>query len=104
MSNRIALYILQLCLITIGSAFTSNTNLFAKGHEKFKVALLLPASITDGGQNIPAINSIFTAYEKGVKSVNLDAEIRRSYESLRTVEKTFSLKDDWLFFCCPEIL
>ena len=192
MQNRIALYILQVCLITIGAIFTTNTPLFAKGHEKFKVALLLPASITDGGwnalaydglkaiekelgakishvesrtptdqeahfrdyaldgydlifghgfeyqdpakavapdfpetvfitstgstvtdniapmvfgieepayllgiiagsmtktnkigivggQNIPAINSIFTAYEKGVKSVNSDAEIRRAY-------------------------
>lgn len=32
-----------------------------------------------GGQNIPAINSTFLAFEGGVKSVNPDAEVRRSY-------------------------
>ena len=32
-----------------------------------------------GGQNIPAINSAFVAFERGVKSVDSDAEIRRSY-------------------------
>ena len=32
-----------------------------------------------GGQNIPAINSTFVAFEKGVKRVNPDAEVRRAY-------------------------
>ena len=32
-----------------------------------------------GGQNIPAINSTFLAFEGGVKSVNPDAEVRRAY-------------------------
>ena len=32
-----------------------------------------------GGQNIPAINSAFVAFERGAKSVAPDADIRRSY-------------------------
>ena len=32
-----------------------------------------------GGQNIPAINSTFMAFEGGVKSVNPDAEVRWTY-------------------------
>ena len=190
--NNIAIQALYLCFFIIGLMLIGRANLEAKDHEKFKVALLLPASITDGGwnalaydglkaiekelgakishvesrtptdqeahfrdyaldgyqlifghgyeyqdpaksvapdfpetifitstgstvtdnispmifgieepayllgiiagsmtktnkigivggQNIPAINSIFTAYEKGVKSVNPDADVRRAY-------------------------
>ena len=32
-----------------------------------------------GGQNIPAINSAFVAFENGVESANPNAEVRRSY-------------------------
>ena len=47
----IAIYTLYLCLLAIGFMLIGNTSPYAKGHEKFKVALLLPASITDGGWN-----------------------------------------------------
>ena len=65
----IAIYILLLCLIAIGFILIGNLDSFAKGHEKFKVALLLPASITDGGWNA-------FAYD-GLKAIEteLDAEI-----------------------------
>ncbi len=54
----IAIYVLLLCLIAIGFILIGNTDLSAKGHDKFKVALLLPASITDGGWNAFAYDGL----------------------------------------------
>ena len=47
----VAISVLLLCLIAIGLILIKNTDVSAKEHEKFKVAVLLPASITDGGWN-----------------------------------------------------
>ena len=54
----IAIYTLYLCLLAIGFMLIGNTSPYAKGHEKFKVALLLPASITDGGWNALAYDGL----------------------------------------------
>ncbi len=54
----IAIYVLLLSLIAIGLILIGNTELDAKGPEKFKVALLLPASITDGGWNAFAYDGL----------------------------------------------
>ena len=54
----IAIYVLLLSLIAIGLILIGNTDVSAKGHEKFKVALLLPASITDGGWNAFAYDGL----------------------------------------------
>lgn len=54
----IAINALLLCLIAIGFIRIGNTDVSAKGHEKIKVALLLPASITDGGWNAFAYNGL----------------------------------------------
>ena len=56
-------------LSVIGFMFVVNTDIYAKGHEEFKVALLLPASITDGGWNALA------------------------YDGLKAVEKELGAKD-----------
>ena len=54
----IATYALPLCLFAIGFMLIISTDLYAKGHEEFKVALLLPASITDGGWNAFAYDGL----------------------------------------------
>ena len=54
----ITTYVLHLCLFAIGFILIGHTHLSAKGHEKFKVALLLPASITDGGWNALAYDGL----------------------------------------------
>ena len=59
----IATYVLRLCLFAIGFMLIGYPYLYAKGHEKFKVALLLPASITDGGWNALAYDGL-VAIEK----------------------------------------
>ena len=72
----IAIYVLLLCLITIGLIFIGNTDVSAKGHEKFKVALLLPASITDGGWNA-------FAYD-GLKAIEKELDVKISHVESRT--------------------
>ncbi len=53
-----------------------STDLHAKGHEEFKVALLLPASITDGGWNA-------LAYD-GLKAVEKEIGAKISHVESRT--------------------
>ena len=72
----IALNALLLCLIAIGLTHIGNTNVSAKGHEKFKVALLLPASITDGGWNA-------FAYD-GLKAIEKELGAKISHIESRT--------------------
>ena len=72
----IAIYALLLCLIAIGLILIGNTELDAKGPEKFKVALLLPASITDGGWNA-------LAYD-GLKAVEKELGAKISHVESRT--------------------
>lgn len=72
----IAIYVLLLCLIAIGFILIGNTDLSAKGHDKFKVALLLPASITDGGWNA-------FAYD-GLKAIEKELDAKISHIESRT--------------------
>lgn len=72
----IAIYNLILCLIAIGFILIGNTDLSAKGHEKFKVALLLPASITDGSWNA-------FAYD-GLKAIEKELGAKISHVESRT--------------------
>ena len=78
----IAIYVLLLCLIIIGLIFIGNTDVSAKGHEKFKVALLLPASITDGGWNAFAYDGL-KAIEKelGAKISHIESRTPTDQES-----------------------
>jgi len=61
------IYCIFLCLLTIGMMLIGNTALDAKGHEKFKVAMLLPASISDAGWNALAYDGL-KAIEKELKA------------------------------------
>ena len=73
----IAIYVLLLCLIAIGVILIGNTDLFAKEKpEEFKVALLLPASITDGGWNA-------FAYD-GLKAIEKELGAKISHIESRT--------------------
>ena len=72
----IAIYVLLLSLIAIGLIRIGNTDVSAKGHEKFKVALLLPASITDGGWNA-------FAYD-GLKAIEKELGAKISHVESRT--------------------
>ena len=72
----IATYALHLCLIAIGLILIGNTELSAKEHGKFKVALLLPASITDGGWNA-------LAYD-GLKAIEKELGAKISHVESRT--------------------
>ncbi|RKU17661.1 BMP family ABC transporter substrate-binding protein [Candidatus Poribacteria bacterium] len=72
----IAIYTLHWCLFAIGLMLIGNTHLYAKGHEKFKVALLLPASITDGGWNA-------FAYD-GLKAIEKELGAKISHVESRT--------------------
>ena len=77
----VATYALHLCFFAIGfmligSMLIVNTHLYAKGHEKFKVALLLPASITDGGWNA-------LAYD-GLKAIEKELGAKISHVESRT--------------------
>ena len=67
--RNVGIYALFLCIFIIGLMLIGNVNLEAKGHEKFKVAMLLPGSISDAGWNA-------LAYE-GLKAIEkqLGAEI-----------------------------
>ena len=70
------IYTLQLCLIAIGLIHIGNPEISATGHEKFKVALLLPASITDGGWNA-------FAYD-GLKAIEKELGAKISHIESRT--------------------
>ena len=73
----IAIYVLLLCLIATGLIRIGNTDLSAKGKpEEFKVALLLPASITDGGWNA-------FAYD-GLKAIEKELGAKISHVESRT--------------------
>ena len=75
--HSLTIYTLQLCLIAIGFILIGNTELPAKGKpEKFKVALLLPASITDGGWNA-------FAYD-GLKAIEKELGAKISHIESRT--------------------
>ena len=47
-----------LCLFAIGFVLVTDIDLDAKGHEKFKVAMLLPGSISDAGWNALAYEGL----------------------------------------------
>ena len=72
----IAIYVLLLCLIATILIRIGNSDVSAKGHEKFKVALLLPASITDGGWNA-------FAYD-GLKAIEKELGAKISHIESRT--------------------
>ena len=67
---------ITLCLFAIGFIFTVHTDLDAKGHEKFKVAMLLPGSISDAGWNA-------LAYE-GLKAIEKELGAEISHAETRT--------------------
>ena len=71
-----------MCFFVIGFMFTGNINVYAKGHEKFKVALLLPASITDGGWNAFAYDGL-KAIEKelGAKVSHIESRTSTDQEA-----------------------
>ncbi len=69
-------YVLYLCFFVIGFMLIGNMHLYAKVHEKFKVALLLPASITDGGWNA-------LAYD-GLKAIEKELGAKISHVESRT--------------------
>ena len=72
----IAIYVLYLCIFTIGLILIGSTDLYAKSHEEFKVALLLPASVTDGGWNA-------LAYD-GLKAIEKELGAKISHVESRT--------------------
>ena len=65
-----------LWFFTIGFILIGSINIYAKGHEQFKIALLLPASITDGGWNA-------FAYD-GLKAIEKELGAKVSYIESRT--------------------
>ena len=69
-------YIACACLCAIGSMLIGNINTYAKSHENFKVALLLPASITDGSWNA-------FAYD-GLKAIEKELGAKISHVESRT--------------------
>ena len=74
--NNVAIYALYLCFFIIGIMLIGSTNLEAKGHEKFKVAMLLPGSISDAGWNA-------LAYE-GLKAIEKQLGAEISHAETRT--------------------
>ena len=74
-------------ITSTGSTITDNISPMVFGIEEPIYLLgIIAGSMTQTGkigivrgQNIPAINSTFVAFENGVKSVNPDAEVRRAY-------------------------
>ena len=74
--NNVAIYTLLLCIFTIGLMLIGSANLEAKGHEKFKVAMLLPGSISDAGWNA-------LAYE-GLKAIEKQLGAEISHAETRT--------------------
>ena len=73
----LATYALHLCFFIIGFMLTGTLSLDAKGDEEFKVALLLPASITDGGWNAFAYDGL-KAIEKELGAEISHVESRTS--------------------------
>lgn len=67
---------IALWLLTLGIILPDNTELDAKGHEKFKVAMLLPASISDAGWNA-------LAYD-GLKAIEKELGAKISHVESRT--------------------
>ena len=80
--HRITTFILTLCLSAIGFMLIGHPHLSAKGHEEFKVALLLPASITDGGWNAFAYDGL-KAIEKelGAKVSHIESRTSTDQEA-----------------------
>ena len=76
LQNNIAIQALYLCLFISGLMLIGNPNLEAKGHEKFKVAMLLPGSISDAGWNA-------LAYE-GLKAIEKQLGAEISHAETRT--------------------
>ena len=74
--NDIASKALYLCFLIIGLILIGSANLEGKGHEKFRVAMLLPASITDGGWNA-------LGYD-GLKAVEKELGAKISHVESRT--------------------
>ena len=74
--NNAAIYVSCLCFFMIGFMFIGNVSLDAKGHEKFKVAMLLPGSISDAGWNA-------LAYE-GLKTIEKELGAEISHAETRT--------------------
>ncbi len=72
----ITTYTVLLCLFVTGFIFIGNIYLEAKGDEEFKVAMLLPASITDGGWNA-------FAYD-GLKAIEKELGAKISHVESRT--------------------
>ena len=64
-----------LCLFAIGFILVANIDINAKGHEKFKVAMLLPGSISDAGWNALAYEGL-VAIEKELGAEISHAETR----------------------------
>ena len=76
LQNDVAIYALYLCLFAIGLMLIWSADLEAKGHEKFKVAMLLPGSISDAGWNA-------LAYE-GLKEIEKQLGAEISHAETRT--------------------
>ena len=76
LQNNVAIYGLFLCLFAIGFILVGNIDLNAKGHDKFKVAMLLPGSISDAGWNA-------LAYE-GLKEIEKQLGAETSHAETRT--------------------
>ena len=73
--NNVTIYALHLCLFIIGLMLIGSANLEAEGHEKFKVAMLLPGSISDAGWNALAYEGL-VAIEKQLGAETSHAETR----------------------------
>ena len=74
--NTVAIYGLLFCFLAIGFGLVAGIDLNAKGHEKFKVAMLLPGSISDSGWNA-------LAYE-GLKAIEKELGAETSHAETRT--------------------
>ena len=73
--NTVAIQALYLCLFILVLMLIGNPNLEAKDHEKFKVAMLLPGSISDAGWNALAYEGL-VAIEKQLGAEISHAETR----------------------------
>lgn len=74
--DRIIRHVLHVSIFALGFILITHTNLSAKGHDEFRVALLLPASITDGGWNA-------LAYD-GLKAIEKELGAKISHVESRT--------------------
>ena len=85
LGSNVASYALYLCLFTIGLTLVGCAILAArKMHEKFKVAMLLPGSISDAGWNALAYEGL-QAIEKQLGAETSHAETRTPDRSGRTI-------------------